>query len=157
MLKVVSFLWAAFSVFSASAFAQESPEPVVKPDLHFLRNVSLGNVRFDRSETSLVRGSAYAFRFQGQNPSDQEPDSARRSGRASSSSGFGATRWLGLALVAGGGAMIAHGAMISDPCSSFAGPGVLCASNYQTVRTSYMATGGSTVGLGLLFLFVHHH
>jgi hypothetical protein len=120
-----------------------------------LPTLSLTHAQFDWRAIEAKSSLAYAARLETQNPPGD--DSAKRSQSASSRSGFGPIRWFGLALVGGGGALIAHGAMISDPCSSFNGTGVICASNYQTVRASFFAVGGATAGLGAVLLLVHHH
>lgn len=51
-----------------------------------------------------------------------------------------------------GGAMIARGAALSDPCNGYSGRNVISTSNYQTVRTSSFGVGaGSFVSGAALF------
>jgi hypothetical protein len=70
----------------------------------------------------------------------------------------GAMKWGGIALMLGGGALVGRGASITDPCSGLSGPGVLCTSNYQTVRAASLALGGVAIVVGaVLFLHRHHH
>jgi len=82
--------------------------------------------------------------------SPQPPTS--RSGQSTSSG----LKWGGIALMIGGGALVARGATITDPCSGFSGPGILCTSNYQAVRASSVVIGGAALVVGAV-LFSHRH
>jgi hypothetical protein len=68
----------------------------------------------------------------------------------------GARKWGGIALMIGGGALIARGATVTDPCSGLSGPGVLCTSNYQEVRAASLGVGGAALIAGVV-LFLHRH
>jgi hypothetical protein len=66
-------------------------------------------------------------------------------------------KWGGIVLMIGGAGLVARGASITDPCSAYSGPGVLCTSNYQTVRAASLALGGVALVTGAVLFMRRHH
>lgn len=100
-------------------------------------------------------GVAFAPRFQ--TPGQTSPQSAPTPSPRDPSNHGKLFKWLGIAMMGGGGALIGRGAAISNPCSAYQGPGVLCTSNYQEVRISSFAVGGALAATGLVLFFHGRH
>jgi hypothetical protein len=66
-------------------------------------------------------------------------------------------KWVGVGLMAVGGANIIRGAILSNPCNQFQGPGVFCSSNYSEVRAASFGFGGAAAGAGLFMYLIHGH
>jgi hypothetical protein len=93
-------------------------------------------------------------------PQQSSQDQAQPAQPAQPNSGqwtSGGKKWGGIALMIGGGALLARGAAITDPCTGFSGPDVLCTSNYQTVRATSFAIGGVAVAVGAVLFSLRHH
>jgi hypothetical protein len=105
----------------------------------------------------LAMASSSAFALpQSSQPQAQPTQPAQPTTPNSGVSTSGGMKWGGIVLMIGGAGLVARGASITDPCSAYSGPGVLCTSNYQEVRAASLALGGAALVAGVV-LFLHRH
>jgi hypothetical protein len=88
-----------------------------------------------------------------QNPPSQTSPTPNDSGSLSTKGKV--FKWLGIAMLGGGGALIGRGVALSDPCKAYSGPGVICTSNYQEVRGASIGLGAALAGVGAVMLALH--
>jgi hypothetical protein len=108
------------------------------------------------SNLALHSGLALATPQSGQTQLDPNQATGARSGNGELTGKGVAFKWLGVGLMVGGGALIARGATISNPCNGY-GPGVLCTSNYAQVRAVSIGLGAALAGTGALLFARHNH
>lgn len=104
------------------------------------------------SSLALHSGVALALPQSGQTQTQPSQATAARSGNGELTGKGVAFKWMGVLLMGGGGALIARGATISDPCHGIPG----CISNYTTVRAASIGLGAALAGTGA-FLFARHN
>jgi len=103
------------------------------------------------SSPAMASGVALAL------PQSSQSQLAAHSGEGELTGKGKVFKWLGVGLMLGGGALIARGATVSNPCNAFAGPGVICTSNYQAVRAASLGVGGASAGAGFIMFLRHNH
>jgi hypothetical protein len=102
-------------------------------------------------------GLAPGLAFSPQQTSPSAPGTPAKSGSGELTTAGKVMKWVGIGLIASGGAETIYAATIKDPCAGISGPYVSCTSNYSTVRAVYYGSGGASIGVGAILLIVGLH
>jgi hypothetical protein len=134
--------------FTMPAFAGDYVNPNLLPNrLPLTASVSSSLA----GRVTLTPGLAFAPPQAGQSQQTPAPQNPPVKGKGGGSKVY---KVVGIVMMGAGSALIARGAVLSDPCKGLNGPYVLCTSNYTTVRAASFGVGGGLAGGGLI-LFLH--